>query len=165
MSRFARRTQRASQSPAIYLSPSRQTVARSETFTVSVRENSFTTGVNATQVNLTYPVALLDYVPTVAEVTTDNPNGISFVGSAFSIAAEAVVDTVAGTVTITRGAADGTSLTGDQLIAKLTFTAKTTAGTANVTPTTGTALVSAATNADILPPNGSGFRSATYTIT
>lgn len=149
--------------PAIYLSPTSQSLAANETFTVSIRENSGSTGVNATLINISYPNSLLDYVPTTAEVATDNPNGISFSGSAFSTAAEAKVNTATGTVTITRGTGGGASLTGDQLIARLTFKAKATGGAVNITFTTGTALVSASTNANILPTGG-GLGNATYTI-
>lgn len=150
--------------PAVYLSPTSQAIATNETFTVSVKENSGTTGVNATQVTLSYPVALLDYVPTLAEVNTDNPNGISFSGSAFSTAAEAKVNTTTGAITIARGTGGGTSVTGDQLVAKLTFKAKTTGGTANLTLSTTTALVSSSSNANILPTSGSGLGNATYII-
>jgi hypothetical protein len=156
-------TTNAPAAPAVYFSPTSQAIAINETFTVEVRENSGTTAVNAVRTNFTYPISLLEYVPTAAEVTTSNPNGVSFVGSAFETAAEASVNTASGAVTISRGTTGGLSLTGDRLIAKLTFRAKTTGGVAGLVFTTGTALVSATSNANILPSTG-GLGNANYTI-
>ena len=149
--------------PSIYISPSSQAIAANETFTISVRENSGTTAVNAVQANFSYPVALLDYVPTAAEVTTDNPNGISIAGTDFGPLAEARVDIVNGTIRIARSTAGGTSVSGDKLIAKLTFKAKATGGTANLSLMTGTALVSATTNSNLLVGT-TGYGNAAYTI-
>lgn len=149
--------------PAIYFSPTSQTLGINETFTVELRENSGTTGINALQANFSYPTNLLDYVPTTAEVTTDNPNGISFAGTAFSVAAEAKVNTSTGAVQIARGAGGGSSVTGDKLIAKLTFKSKTSGGSAGITFTTGTALVSVSSNTNILTGTN-GLGNASYTI-
>lgn len=149
--------------PAVYFSPTTQPLGVSSTFTVEVRENSGTSAVNAVQTNFSYPISLIDYVPTTAEVSTSNPAGISFVGSAFDVAAEAVVDTATGNVKIARGVGGGQSVTGDRLIAKLTFRTKTTGGAVNINFTTGTALVSQTTNTNLLPGT-SAYGNAVYTI-
>jgi hypothetical protein len=149
--------------PAVYISPQSQTIGAGETFTIEIRENSGTTAVNAVQANLIYPTNLIDYIPTTAEVTASNPNGISFVGSAFGIEAESRLDTSTGQIKIARGSTGGTSITGDKLIAKLTFKAKTVGGLVPINLDSGTALISSSTNANILPAGG-GLVNATYTI-
>lgn len=125
--------------PTVYISPITQTIAKNTTFTIEVREDSGTTAINAVQANFTYPTNMLTYVST----NTTN--------SAFSIEAENTVNTTTGQVNLGRGASGGTSLTGDKLIATMTFTTKTVVGTANLTFGTGTVLVDATTNVDILP--------------
>lgn len=120
--------------PTIYLSPASQTLAGGGTLTLEVRENSGTTGVNAVQANFSYQTSLLTFV------------SIDTSTSAFTTQAEASGG--AGQVKIARGITG--SLTGDQLIAKVTFKATTTSGTANLAFTTGTALVNSSTNQDIL---------------
>lgn len=120
--------------PTIYLNPASQTVGPSGTVTLEVRENSGTTGVNAVQANFTYPTSQFTFVSVDAST------------SAFTTAAEGTGG--AGQVKIARGLTG--SVTGDQLIAKVTFQATATSGTANMAFTTGTALVSSGTNQDIL---------------
>ena len=120
--------------PTIYLSPASQTMAVNTTFTVDVRENSGTTAVNAVQANITYSPALVDFV----SIDTTN--------SAFTTAAQATGGS--GQVTIARGVIG--SITGDQLVGTITFKTKTTDGTAAMAFATGTALVNASTNLDIL---------------
>lgn len=166
MSVFARKLQKSNHVlvPTVHLLPVLKTLAPNETVTVSIRENSWATEINATQVDISYPVGLIDYVATVSEVNPDNPYGIIFSGSAFSVAADATVDTNAGTISITRGVGGGGSLVGDQLIAQLVFRAKTVAGIADVTFLTSTALVAAQTSTNILAANGGGLTGATYTI-
>lgn len=150
--------------PTIYLSPTTQPLGINTTFTVEVRENSGTTAVNAVQANFSYPTALLDYVPTTAEVTTANPNGISFVGSAFDVAAEAIVDTATGNVKIARGVGGGASVTTDKLVAKLTFRSKTTGGAANLNFATSSALVSQSSSANLITGTNGSYGNAVYTI-
>lgn len=119
--------------PTIYLTPESGLRTTNETFVVEVRENSGTTGINAAQANFSYPTNLLDFV------------SIDTTGS-FQFAAESSGGN--GQVTIAVG--NPTALTGDRLIAKVTFKTKTTGGTASLNFTTGTALVSASSNSNIL---------------
>jgi hypothetical protein len=133
--------------PTIYLSPATQTVGPGATFTVQVRENSSTTSVNAVQANLSYPTSLLTFV------------SIDTTGTAFSI--EAQNSGGGGTINIARGTT--TPVTGDQLVATITFTATSTSGAATVAFTSGTALVSSSSNADILGGLGA-TGSGTYTV-
>lgn len=154
--------------PAVYLAPQSQTIGAGETFTVEIRENSSTTAVNAVDVSLTYPTNLIDYVPTTAEVSTTNPNGISFIGSGFlQETPDQKVDTTTGSVRIVRAAynqkTNTVSVTGDQLIAKLTFKAKALPGSVAINLNSSTVLSGNATSANILPA-GSGLINATYTI-
>jgi hypothetical protein len=120
--------------PTIYLNPASQTVGPNGTVTIDVRENSSTTTVNALQANFTYPTTLLTFV------------SADYTGSAFSIQAES--SGASGQVKIGRGTT--TPVSGDQLVAHLTFQASTTGGAATMAFNTGTALVSSTTNADIL---------------
>lgn len=123
--------------PTVYLNPSTQTVAPGATFTVAVRENSGTTAVNAVQANFSYPAALIDFVSMDTSV------------GAFKTQAQATG--AAGQINIGVGKGAGTAdLTGDQLIANVTFRAKTTGGSGNMAFTTDTALVNATTYQDIL---------------
>jgi chitodextrinase len=119
--------------PTIYLTPASQTIAGNTNITVQVRENSGTTPVNAVQANFSYPASLLTYV------------SMDTTGSAFGTAAQGTGGS--GSVNIARGTScNGTcsTLTGDQLIATVTFKSTTTSGTAALAFTTGTALVGAA---------------------
>lgn len=120
--------------PTIYLTPTPQNFAINTTFTVDVRENSGTTAVNAVQANISYPATLVDFVS--IDTTT----------SAFTTDAQATGGS--GSVNIARGIVG--SLTGDQKIATITFRTKATGGTATMAFTSGTALVSATTNTDLL---------------
>lgn len=125
--------------PTVYLSPANQTLGANATFTVQVREDSGSTPVNAVQANFSYPASLVDFV------------GISTTGTAF--ANEAPSSGGSGQVSIARGTGCSTTcttVTGDKLIATVTFKTKTTSGTANMTFTTGTALVSASGNQNLL---------------
>jgi hypothetical protein len=124
--------------PTIYLNPlnpSTPSIGISTIFTVQVRENSGTTAVNAVQANFSYPANLVDFV------------SIDTTGSAFDI--DAPSSGGSGQVSIARGLAS-TSVTGDKLVATVTFKSKTTGGSIPMAFTTGTALVSYSTNSDIL---------------
>jgi chitodextrinase len=123
--------------PTIYLTPASQTFKAGATFSVQVRENSGTTGVNAVQANLSYPSNLLTCT------------GIDATSTAFGVEAQSTCS--AGQITIARGISGGSSsLTGDQLVAVVNFTVGSTGGSAAMAFTSGTALVSASTNQDIL---------------
>lgn len=136
--------------PTVYITPATTTVGLSTAFTVQVRENSGTTGVNAIQANLSYPSSLL----TCTTIDTAT--------SAFGVQAQSSCS--GGQITIARGVSGGAApLIGDQLVATLTFTAGTTSGSAAVAFSSGTALVSASTNQDILG-SLSATAGGTYTI-
>jgi chitodextrinase len=120
--------------PTIYLTPDTRTLAPSTTFTVDVREDSGGSSVNAGQANISYPASLVDFV----SINTNN--------SAFTTEAESTGGN--GQIKIGRGIIG--TLTGDRLVATITFRTKTTGGTANVAFTTGSALVSSSNNQNLL---------------
>lgn len=136
--------------PTVYVTPSGQTYAPNTTFTVQIREDSGTTGVNAVQANLSYPTNLLDFV------SIDTSNG------AFTTVAESTGGS--GQIRIGAALAPNTSpLTGDRLIATLTFKTKTVSGNASLSFTNGTTLASAATNTNLLQ-SLSNTGGGTYTV-
>lgn len=137
--------------PTVYLNPlnpSTPSIALNSTFTIQVRENSGTTAVNAVQANFSYPVNLVDFV------------SIDTTGTAFDIEAQSTGGN--GQVSMARGKTT-TSVTGDQLVATVTFKSKTSGGSVPMAFTSGTALVSYGTNADILG-SLSNTGGVTYTI-
>jgi hypothetical protein len=109
----------------LYLSPGSRTVAQGATFTVAIRVGAGA-GVNAAQADLAYPADLLDYV------------SASYGGSAFSV--QAASSGGGGSVHLARGSLS--TLTGDQLLATLTFRAKVAAGSANIAFVGGSGLAS-----------------------
>lgn len=126
--------------PTIYVSPQTQNLALNSTFTVTIRENSGTSTVNALQANISYPSSLLQVQNASAPV--------SFTGSPFATVAEN--SSTPGQVTLGTGTEGGASpLTGDQLVGTITFKA-IAGGTANLAFTTGTALLNSTTNTDLL---------------
>jgi hypothetical protein len=118
----------AASSAIMYLTPSSATVAIGNTLTVGVYEDSGAQDVNAAKADLTYNANVLQYV----SVTSSN---------AFSISAATSGGN--GTVTIDRGAIP--AVTGAQLVATVTFTAK--AG--------GTSAISFGPNSKVLANSGS----------
>jgi chitodextrinase len=120
--------------PTIYLTPSTKTLAVNTTFSVQVRENSGPAAVNAVEADFSYPANLLDFV------------SIDTTGTAFTTIAPSSGG--AGQVKIAQGEIG--SVSGDQLVATVTFKTKTTGGTAAMAFTSGTELVDANSNADIL---------------
>ncbi len=128
------RSQAAPVPPTIYLSPTTQNLAAGTTFTVTVRENSGTTAVNAIQADFSYNANLVDF------------DSIDSTGTAFNI--EASLTGGAGKVSISRG--NATPLTGDQLVATVTFKTKLASGSVPMAFISGTALLSSTTNQDIL---------------
>jgi hypothetical protein len=121
--------------PTVYLTPETKSVNPGDSVTFEVRMNSGTTNVNAVQADFTYPEDKLEF------------GAIDGAGSAFATVAPSTGGS--GKVSIARGNIDPVS--GDKLIAKVTFTVKAaTSGTAELKFATGTALLDAATNADLL---------------
>jgi hypothetical protein len=89
---------------------------------------------------------------------------IDTTGSAFTTVAQTTGGT--GQVKVGLGvtcSATCPAVTGDQLVAKVTFKSKLTGGSTNMAFNSGTALVSSATNTDILPSLAS-TGGATYTV-
>lgn len=121
--------------PTVYLTPETKSVTAGETVVLEVRMNSGTTTVNAVQADFTYPEAMLEFV------------AIDGAGSAFATIAPSTGG--AGKVSIARGNIDPVS--GDKLIAKVSFTVKAGAtGAMELKFATGTALLDATTNTDLL---------------
>lgn len=127
---------------AIYLSPSNRSLAKGATIAVAVRVNA-ASSVNAVQANLTYPADKLDYV------------SISYGGSAFGVQAQSAGG--GGTVQIGRGSFDGVS--GDKLVATVTFRAKVDSGNATVSVSADSSL---ANDGAVVAASKSG---ASYTLT
>jgi hypothetical protein len=132
-------------SSQLYLSPAKSSVSAGQTFTVQVHANSGTQSVNAVQADLSYPADKLSFV------SLDDST------SAFTI--KAIGDgSTPGTVHIARG--NTTALTGDQLVATVTFTAKPAKGAATVSFLPSSALVTSDSHANIATTTSGG----TYSI-
>lgn len=128
----------------MYLSPGAATISQGSTFSVAVRTNTGGSSVNAAQANLTYPADKLTYL------------GISSVGTAFEIQAESSGG--GGSVKIGRGSVSAKS--GDLLIASVTFSAIPSSGSATVSFSGGSSVVSSSTNKNI----AGGKSGATFTF-
>lgn len=126
--------------PAVYLLPDAQTYPANTEFTVTVRENSGTTGINTVGAYLTYPTNLVDFV------------SIDSTGSAFTI--EPTSTGGNGQVSIERGVQPvngvGVALTGDQLIARVTFRTKLAAGSGDIAFAANSELLTADTNTNLI---------------
>ena len=120
--------------PTVYLNPLSQTYGVNSTFTVEVRENSGTTAVNAVQANFSYPTDKITFV------------SVDVSSSAFPTSAQATGGN--GQVSIAQGIIG--TLTGDQLVAKVTFKTNAITGLASLPFVTGTSLLSSATNTNLL---------------
>lgn len=147
MSTASRKLQRSVGKPLgaqLYLSPASGSVTNGNTVVVTIRENSYTDAVNTVQANLTYPTNRLSFqsIDTSASnfTTTVQSNGGS------------------GTVQVGVGLL-GNSLTGDQLVATMTFTA-ISAGSASIQFDTGSGIARASDSTDICQQK----KGATYTI-
>jgi hypothetical protein len=104
--------------------------------TVAVRENSTTQGVNAVGAVITYDATKLQYV------------SVSETGSSFGLVAETTSNT--GSLTLVRATSGGAApVTGDQLVTTVTFKALA-AGSVPLTLGTGSVLLRASDNTDIL---------------
>lgn len=130
---------------SIYITPPSGTVQRDSEITVTLRENSGISTINAVAAIINYPSNLLDFV---SADTTGSAFGITAVNSGGN-----------GKIDIQR--ANVTALSGDNLIAKIKFHVKDTAGTAQLSFSDGTQLVSNKTSSNILV----GTYGAQYTIT
>jgi hypothetical protein len=119
--------------PTIYFNPPSQGFSVGSNVTIDIRENSGSAGVNAVQANFSYP--------------TDKLTFVSADGSGSGFTTEAQSTGANGQVSLARGVIG--SLTGDQLIAKVTFKVNI-AGVANLTYVNGTSLVSSSTNQNII---------------
>mgnify|MGYP000052315398 CR=1 FL=1 len=129
---------------SISLSPASLSVNHGSSFTVEIRENSNTDTVNAVQANLSYDAAKLDFVS--IDTTT----------SAFNLEFE----NTGGSGSVRIGRASTTNRTGNQLIAKVTFSAKSVVGATTISFAAGTAIVRSTDNTDILGSSTGG----TYTV-
>src|SRR4030042_6501661 len=131
------------------ISPATQSINQGTNFTVQVRENSNTEPVNAVQANLTYDATKLDFV------SLDNPPA----GTSCTTVAEGSGG--AGSIRIARALAGGaTPVTGDQLVATVTFKAKYVPGATCVSLAAGSSIVRSTDNIDILGNTTSG----TFTV-
>lgn len=101
---------------SLYLSPGARTVSQGSSFYVSVRANTGGAPVNAVQANLSYDASKLDFL------------GIGAGGSVFGIQAEGSGG--GGSVRIGRGTIG--SVSGDVLVATVTFRARVSSGSATV---------------------------------
>lgn len=108
MSKFGRRLQRGSSTGAeLYITPSTGAYSNGATVTITVRENSGDIPVNAVQANLSYPTARLQF------------QSISTATSAFTTTLQSSGG--GGTVQIGVGLL-GSSVTGNAIVATVTFT-------------------------------------------
>jgi hypothetical protein len=141
---------RALAEKTLYLSPASQSINQGTNFTVQVRENSNTDPVSVVQALLTYDAAKLDFV------SLDSPP----VGTQFTWEIEGGV--VGGSIRIVRGAVLSTPpqiITGDQLVATVTFRAKYAPGATAVSFAAGSGAVNA--NGDMVV---SATSDGTYTV-
>lgn len=128
---------------AAYLAPPSQTVTVNAVFTVTVKINTVD-AVNAVQTYVKYPTDSL----TLVSIDTSQ--------SAFDIQAQQQDNN--GIISLARGTL--TPVSGDNVVAILTFQAKNTAGQATISFETGTVALHAVTNANVLTT----FEGGTYTI-
>lgn len=134
VSRFARRIQRVSAAGGeLYLTPASGSYSSGTTVTVTIKENSGSTPVNAVQANLTYPSSQLQFQ---SINTSTSPFTTTLQNSGGS-----------GTVQIGVGAL-GSSVTGDAIIAIVTFTVIGT-GTAAVQFAAGSGIAQTSDSTDI----------------
>lgn len=125
----------------MYLSPASASVASGQEFAVAIRENSGADTVNAVQANLSYNAAQLDV------------SSVSYTGSAFGIQVQELRNT--GSVAI--GVGSLTPVTGDNLVATVTFKAKTGVNaSATVQFASGTEVISSVTHQNVLTSTSGG---------
>jgi len=130
-------------SQQLYLSPSSASVNIGQNITLAVRENSGTDPVNAVQANLTYNPAQLQFV------------AVDYTNSAFSLQASSSGG--GGSVKMARATGGGEPpVTGDNLIANVTFKALVGGVTSNITFASGSAVVRSTDNTNVLKLTGPG---------
>lgn len=130
-------------SASMSLSPSSSSVTAGNNLTINIFENSGAEPVNGATAHLSYPTGLLDFVQIISS-------------SGFNV--EAASSGGGGTVKVDRGA--NPPVSGNQLVGTVIFKAKGS-GAAAISFTSGTYVVSANTNSDILNGNVSG---GSYTV-
>lgn len=128
----------------LYLSPASGSVQQGNNITIGVRVNTGGENVNAVQANLSYPDDKFEYI----SITTS---------STFPLEVESSGG--GGSVRIARGNFSG--VTGDQLVASVTFKARTTTGTAAVSFAGGSAITRSSDSSNIL----SGTTGSSYSVT
>ena len=128
----------------LYLSPASSSVQQGNNISIAIRVNPGGDPVNAAQANLSYPTDKLNFV----SITSS---------SAFPFEVESSGGS--GSVRIARG--NISSVSGDQLVATVTFSAKTTTGTAAITFASGSSIIRSTDYQDIL----SGTTGGNYTVT
>lgn len=134
MSRFARRLQRAPVSGGeLYITPASGSYSNGATVTITIRENSYATPVNAVQANLTYPSGQLQFQ---SINTSSSPFTTTLQSSGGS-----------GSVQIGVGLL-GDSVTGDAVVATVTFTVIGT-GTAAITFAAGSGIAKTSDSSDV----------------
>ena len=127
-----------------YLTPDSGSYANGATITLSLRENSLSTAVNSLQANLTYDPAQLQFV-------SSDVSASPFTSS---------VQNTGGSGSVQIGLALlGSSVTGDQLVSTLTFTAIGTGSTA-ITFAAGSGIAEASDSANVC----NQLLSGTYTL-
>lgn len=123
--------------PTMYLTPETVTIAPNTTFTVTVRENSGTVPTSGVQADFTYPANLVDFV------------GIDSTASPFTSQVKA--SGASGQVSIVRAQLEPPFLTGDQLVAVVTFKAKAAVnGTSNMAFNLDTGIINTTNNTELL---------------
>lgn len=136
MSKFGSRLQRGasrSAEPELYLTPASGNLTNGSTLVLTIRENSYGAAVNAVQANLTYPTNRM----TFQSISTANSNFTTTMQGQGG----------AGSVQIGVGLL-GSSLTGDQEVARVTFTL-TGAGSAAIAFAAGSGIAQSSDSTDI----------------
>jgi len=141
MSGFGRRLQQATQpnTPKVrlYLSPASGSFANGNTFNAQIREDSLGTLINAVQANLTYPSGLLQV------------NSVTVNTAVFDQTLQPYSGTTPGVIQLGVGILSNPTVSGDQLVATISFTVLS-AGSATVAYDTGSLILRASDSANIL---------------
>lgn len=134
----------------MYIDPASGTFAPGSTFTITVKTDTGSDAVNAAQGDLTYSSNLECVAVDKSAGSTD-----------YTIDAQS--DCASGKVTIARGAATGTTVSGDKVLGKVTFKVLA-AGTGTIGVESSSSALSATTNADVLVNrNGASYSLAVPT--
>jgi hypothetical protein len=127
-------------SPRIYLRPSASNVSPNGTITLEIREDSGTKLTNATEVHLAYPANKLSFI------------GLDNTSSPWLLFSQGTDTSTPGALKITKTGGTGSNggLTGDQLIAKVTFRAANINDIADLSFTAGTVLVATSNQTNLI---------------